>query len=144
MYTPKTKLRVHGNSLYNPPACSPVFTILYSLCHYFQVKHSKVYMYIDFDTILFGQVEGHWKEKCKLRVWSIPFFWRNIRSLYFWQILHMTSECVMISTQDRWKWSFNIWILQFVERRRHIFIFWKWKGFLICKWSFLFETLKNL
>lgn len=144
MYTPKTKLRVHGNSLYNPPACSPVFAILSSLCHYFQVKHSKVYMYIDFDTILFGQVEGHWKEKCKLRVWSIPFFWRNIRSLYFWQILHMTSECVMISTQDRWKWSFNIWILQFVERRRHIFIFWKWKGFLICKWSFLFETLTNL
>lgn len=58
----------------------------------------------DFDP-WFGQVQDHWKEECKMCVWStmyrddLFFFWRIIESFKFKQRLLMTLVCVMILTQ---------------------------------------------
>lgn len=55
----------------------------------------------DFDP-WFGQVQGHWKEECKMCVWSTMydlFLGRILESVYFKQRLLMTLVCVMILTQ---------------------------------------------
>ena len=46
----------------------------------------------DLDPRSFGQGQGHWQKKCKIRVRSLSFLWRSIECSYFTQILLMTNS----------------------------------------------------
>lgn len=60
----------------------------------------------------FGQVQGHWKEKCQIYVSSLSFLWRNIESSRFTQRLLMTWGCVLILSQGHLG---NLGVLSFVS-----------------------------
>lgn len=101
VYTPQTKFgrEYVGITLSVPPSIHlfvrpSVFAIV--SIHIFLVEkhwrfllHTKITYDIrmchDFIPMSFELVQCQWKEKCKIRVRSVSFSWRNIESSYFMQ-----------------------------------------------------------
>lgn len=87
---------------------------------------------LDLDLKSFGQVRGHWLEKCKMYVRSISFLWKNTESSYFTQSLLLKLGSVITLTKGH---------LAFVTDRKKCQNLCSVHIFLIEKhWQFLFQN----